>query len=132
MMQSALLQFESTAFTAVPGEDEQTNPGICGKELAHWVGDQLRAQGLQVDDVIAEDFGWCVPVRTNSYRLMVACANVSDKEDHWQVFVFAEGGLLSRLLRKGRMAEALAFVFEPVKQALQSSSSIRGLVEVTA
>jgi hypothetical protein len=128
-MQSALLQFESAAFTVEPGEDEQTNPGIYGKALAEWIGDRLRAQGLQVQEVFAEDFGWCVPVRVEPYRLIVACANQSDKRESWQVFVSVTSGLLRRLLGKDRRGEALAHVFGAMKHALESSQIIRGLSE---
>jgi hypothetical protein len=31
MKQSPLLEFESSTFAIVPGEDQQTNPGIYGK-----------------------------------------------------------------------------------------------------
>ena len=49
MKQSPLLEFESSAFTVIPGEDESTNPGIYGKALAEWLADQLRAAGLPAD-----------------------------------------------------------------------------------
>jgi hypothetical protein len=55
MTQSPLLEFESSAFAVVPGEDEKTNPGIYGKALAQWLAEQLRAAGFSVEDVIAED-----------------------------------------------------------------------------
>ena len=43
MKQSPLLEFESSAFAVMPGEDEETNPGIYGKALAQWLADRLRA-----------------------------------------------------------------------------------------
>ena len=131
MMQSPLLHFESSTFAITPGEDERTNPGIFGQALANWVAGQLRTRGLQVGDVIAEDFGWCVPVRIKPYSVYVACASESEESNQWQLFAFAEGGLLNRLLGKDNRAEALNSVFGAVKQALESSSDIRNIEEQT-
>jgi hypothetical protein len=75
MKQSPLLKFESSAFTVIPGEDEETNPGIYGKTLAGWLGEQLRLAGVAAENVIAEDFGWCVPVKSPPYSLYVVCTN---------------------------------------------------------
>jgi hypothetical protein len=131
MMQSPLLHFESSTFVITPGEDERTNPGIFGQALANWVADQLRTRGLQVGDVIAEDFGWCVPVRIKPYSVYVACASESEESSQWQLFAFSEGGLLNRVLGKDSRAEALNSVFGAVKQALESSSDIRNIEEET-
>jgi hypothetical protein len=42
MKQTPLLEFESSAFPVIPGEDDETNPGIYGKALAQWLAEQLR------------------------------------------------------------------------------------------
>ncbi|MGZ5272384.1 MAG: hypothetical protein ACXWC6_17365, partial [Ramlibacter sp.] len=75
MKQSPLLEFKSDAFTVAPGEDEATNPGVFGKSLAEWLSGELRAGGLAAGEVIAEDFGWCVPIESKPHALYVACAN---------------------------------------------------------
>src|SRR5262245_57868498 len=100
MKQSPLLDFESSAFAVVPGDDEETNPGIYGKALGQWLTEQLRAAGVPAGTPIAEDFGWCVPVESRPHSLYVACASTGEKPGEWRVFVFAEGGLLARLLGK--------------------------------
>ena len=92
MKQSPLLEFESSAFAVIPGEDEETNPGIYGKALAHWMAEQLRAAGFPVGEVVAEDFGWCVPVSSSPHRLYVVCSSTGATPQHWRAFVFAEGG----------------------------------------
>jgi hypothetical protein len=130
MMQSPLLKFESSAFAVIPGEDEETNPGIYGKTLASWLGEQLRLAGVAAEDAIAEDFGWCVPVKSPPYSLYVACAN-DGAADHWQIFTFVEGGLLDRILRKDKRAELLAPLCATVRRCLESSSVVHGLREET-
>jgi hypothetical protein len=129
-MQSALLHFESAAFGIDPGEDDATNPGIFGRALAQWVRDRLRERGLPAEDVIAEDFGWCVPVRLEPHAVYVACA--SDGGQSWQLFVFAEGGLLQRLFGQDTRRESMDRVFDAVRQALASSPDIHDLTEEPA
>ena len=127
MRQSPLLIFESSAFPVEPGEDEETNPGIYGKALAGWLAEQLRAAGVPARDVIAEDFGWCIRVESAPHRLYVACA--SEEPDHWQLFAFAEGGIIARLLGKDKSAESLAALYAAVRRCLESAPIIRGLRE---
>lgn len=130
MKQTALLEFESSAFAIMPGEDEETNPGVFGKSLAHWIAAQLAARGFSVGDLIAEDFGWCVPVETKSPRLFVACASTEEKPNQWRVFAFVEGGTLVRLLGTNKSTESLAALYAVIKQTLASSPRIQALREV--
>jgi hypothetical protein len=129
MKQSPLLTFESSAFAPLPGEDEETNPGISGKALARWLSGQLRDAGFTTGDVIAEDFGWCVPVEAKSHSLYVACASTDENADRWQVSAFAEGGVMSRLLGKDERAQSVASLFSAVRRCLESSPNVFGLRE---
>ena len=129
MKQTPILEFESSAFAVIPGEDEETNPGIYGKSLAQWLAEQLRAAGFPAGDVIAEDFGWCVPIKSEPHALYVACSSTEEEPNHWRVFAFAEGGLMARLLGKDSRAESLTAVFSALRRSLESSPVIRGLRE---
>jgi hypothetical protein len=129
MRQTRLLEFESSAFAVIPGEDAQTNPGIFGKALAKWLAAQLRASGFSPGEVIAEDFGWCVPIESEPHSLYVACASTGEKPNHWRVFAFAEGGVIARLLGKDRSAQSLDFLFAALRRCLESAPIVRGLRE---
>jgi len=129
MRQSPLLVFESQAFADPEGTDNETNPGIFGKTLANWLSEQLKSLGSTPGEVIAEDFGWCVPL--GGKRLYVACSS-GEATNEWQVFVFAEGGFLSRLFGKHQSSEALISTFAALKGLLEQSSQVRGLREDAA
>jgi hypothetical protein len=130
-MQSAMLHFESSAFEIDRSETEETNPDIFGRSLAEWVGERLRERGLPAGDVIAEDFGWCVPVRLAPHAVYVACASEEEMPAswRWQLFVFVERGLLQRLFGSDTRREAMDRVFGAVRQALESSPDIHNLSE---
>jgi hypothetical protein len=127
MKQNPLLEFESITFAITPGEDENTNPGIYGKALARWLAEQLRSRGRSAGEVIAEDFGWCVPIESKPHRLYVACSSTEQRADQWRVFAFAEGGVMARLLGKDKSAESLLSLFSAVKHTLETSPIIRRL-----
>ena len=133
MKQSPLLEFESSEFAVSLGEDTATNPGIYGKALAVWLADKLRAAGFLPGDVIAEDFGWCVPIESAPHRLYVACSSTEEEEPNtWRVFAFAEGGNVARLFGKDERASSLASLFTAIRGCLESHPSIRGLREESA
>ncbi|MDP9011665.1 MAG: hypothetical protein M3O41_03210 [Pseudomonadota bacterium] len=126
-----MLRFESSAFAVTPGEDQETNPGIFGRALASWVSEQLIGAGLHVGSVIAEDFGWCVPVKSPPYSLYVVCAS-GELANHWQVFAVAEGGLTDRILRKDRSTELVAGLHSTLRHCLESSAVVHDLREQAA
>jgi hypothetical protein len=127
MSQSPMLEFRSSAFPVTPGEDDETNPGIFGKSLATWLADRMMARGFETGEIIAEDFGWCVPVKVRSQRLYIACSSEDGDRQSWRVFVFAEGNLIARLLGRDNRAESVAALYDSVSQLLSSSSDIRDL-----
>lgn len=127
MKQTPLIEFESSAFAVIPGEDKATNPGIYGKALAQWLSEQLRAAGFSPGPVIAEDFGWCVPIESEPHSLYVVCASTGDQPDQWRVFAFAEGGVMARLFGKDRSAESLAALFTALRTCLESAPIIHDL-----
>ncbi len=131
MKQSALLEFESQGFVVEPGEDERTNPGVFGKALASWLAEQLRLRGMQVGAVIAEDFGWCVPIESKPHSLYIACASADERPNHWRVFAFAEGGLVARLFGKDTSSQSVAALFAVLKQVLETTPHVRRLREET-
>lgn len=132
MKQSPLLEFESSAFAIEAGEDSETNPGIHGRALAHWLAERLRAAGIGAGPVIAEDFAWCIPVESKPHSLYVACASAGGKRGRWRVFAFAEGGVIARLLGKDKSAESLASLFAAIRRCLESAPDVRRLREEPA
>jgi hypothetical protein len=89
--------FSSSHFQVEPDEDEDTNPGIFGKALAAWIAGELRSKGIQVEDVIAEDYGRAVIIHHKPFRLWVACSNVAGEPNRWQMFVATEQSLAGKL-----------------------------------
>lgn len=105
--------FTSTRFEVETGEDQQTNPGIYGRQLANWLRGHLLQLGYPVEGVIAEDWGWCVMCQRDPYWLWIGCANLQDPESTqpsdlpppkerllWSAFTTAEIPSFKYLLRR--------------------------------
>jgi hypothetical protein len=72
--------FKSSDFEAEPGEDEETNPRMYGRQVASWLHERFQALGYEVEDVFGEDWGWCVMCQRDPYWLWVGCVNLRDYE----------------------------------------------------
>ncbi len=81
------VEFRSNRFPAYPGEEEEVNPGLWGKRLAEYFYHKLRAQGIETDEIFAEDWGWVVPIRHDLFSMWVGCGHYQEYPDGYLVFV---------------------------------------------
>jgi hypothetical protein len=76
------LEFKSKQFEVVPGEDEQTNPGIYGIRLAEFITKHLNTSSYEAEN-IAEDWGRCVILKHPDFESFVGCSSYG--EDAWLI-----------------------------------------------
>ncbi|MBT8331036.1 MAG: hypothetical protein KJP06_01790, partial [Deltaproteobacteria bacterium] len=60
--------FRSNNFPPYDEEEEQINPGIWGKRLAEYLVDKLKQHGIETEEMIAEDWGWYIPIKNQRFR----------------------------------------------------------------
>ena len=72
--------FKSDLFQIQKGEDEETNPGCYGKELGEWLCGKFKELGYEVEELIPEDWGWCVMCSRGDYMLWVGCGAMQTDE----------------------------------------------------
>jgi len=102
--------FKSDLFEIEKGEDEETNPQCYGKQLSSWLKEKFIGHGYEVEDVIPEDWGWCLICSRKPYSLWVGCGSIvneMEQEDSttipdkseiiWHCFVVAEVPFLKKL-----------------------------------
>jgi hypothetical protein len=112
--------FTSSLFEIEPGEDEQTNPLCYGKQFSNWMRDRLTDKCYEVEEVIPEDWGWCVVCARKPFMLWVGCVSVHSynksrpedpipqgKDVVWACSVVAEPPFLANLLRRVNVEPAL-------------------------
>lgn len=124
------LIFRTHQFAITPGDDEETNPGIFGKSLAHAVYKHLREKGHEAEPAEAEDYGWVVQVKqVAGGEVRVVCMAQGDDEDmEWRIFVTRNLGMMDKLRGRGpEVAKSVADVYAVVHDWIRSQPGTRDL-----
>ncbi len=88
--------FSSGAFQPQEGEEELTNPGRFGKNLADWIRQGLEQRGIPVEEPSPEDWGWLLSLSAESVPFTLGIGNEGDAEDRWSVWVEPQVGIFWR------------------------------------
>jgi len=134
--------FTSSLFEVEPGEDEETNPRMYGRQLANWLRSKFELLGYEVEEVIPEDWGWCVMCQRDPYMLFIGCVNridyeVDEEDDTpplkqnllWHAVPFAEIPFFKRLFRKINTQPGLDKLDCDLCNVLDKESGIEVLAE---
>ncbi len=127
--------FRSTRFEIEPGEDDEINPGIYGKQLAEWLRARLEVRGYKVEPIINEDWGRCLMCSRKPFLLWVGCANVTDldvspevvppkEQVTWHCFATAEVPFWRKLLGKIETEPAIAKLHADLGAILAAETTI--------
>ena len=81
------VELRSNAFPAYESEAEEINPGRFGKRLAEFLIEGLKKRGQPVGDLIAEDWGWEIPIENAEFRLWVGVGNHEEYPDGFMCFI---------------------------------------------
>jgi hypothetical protein len=121
--------FKSSLFEIEPGEDDEINPGIYGRQLAHWMKHQLEAGGYPVEGIINEDWGRCLMCQRSPFSLWIGVASADDEARVdgeiptkeavvWHCFAVTEGGLRMRMFGKKNEIESSRFKLDATLQSI--------------
>ena len=134
--------FTATLFEVDPEEDKETNPRIYGKALAFWLKEKLIAAGQPVEDVVPEDWGWCVLCSRKPFMLWIGCGNVDDGNETveddapppmedivWTCFVQAEVPFFKGLFKKPDTTQSVKALSSELKSILESEPRISRVEE---
>lgn len=73
--------FQSELFVIDSTEDNETNLGIYGRQLAAWLRERFMQKGYPVEEVVAEDWGWCVICSRKPVLLWIGCGGGSNGDE---------------------------------------------------
>ncbi len=132
--------FHSARFEIEPGEDNEINPGIYGKQLAEWLKVRLEDCGYKVEPIIHEDWGRCLMCSRQPFSLWVGCANMTDlsaspealppkEQITWNCFATAEVPFWKKLFRKVETEPAVARLHADLGAILTAEASITLVAE---
>ena len=117
------VEFRSDRFPPLEGEDDEINPGRYGKRLAQFIQRGLNERGIETDEPIAEDWGWCVPVKNQQFRLWIGCSNYEEYPDGFLCFIEPQKPIIRKWFRKVDTTDRVS----AVRQALDDLLNAEGI-----
>jgi len=122
------VEFDSTFFKPVPGEEEETNEGIFGKALAGFLVTEFRGKGYTTD-VNPEDWGWMVDLipagEDLGFSLWAGCSSL--EENQWLVQIHPDKPVVRRWFKKIDVQSPVARVAELVEQFVVEKAAATNL-----
>jgi hypothetical protein len=119
------VEFRSSQFPPYEGEEEQINPGLWGKRLAEYLAQKLTEKGFETDTIIAEDWGWMVPIRNEGFLLAVCCGHQDGEADSFLCFTEPSQPVVKKLFRKIDATVPLTRLIAAIEQILAADPEIR-------
>ena len=122
------VEFRSSKFPPYEDEEEQINPGLWGKRLAEYLVEKLADKGIETDQIVAEDWGWYIPVRNPEFRLALCCGHQSGEDDQFLCFTDPATPVVKKFFKKIDATPQLAHLTAVLQQILASDPDIKELV----
>jgi hypothetical protein len=119
------VEFRSAKFPPYDGEEQEVNPGLYGKRLAEYLQRELQKQGIDTGEILAEDWGWIVPLREESFSMWLGCGHYQEYEDGFLCFIEPSKPFIRRWLRRIDVRPAVERVATALDGILRSDSEIR-------
>ena len=119
------VEFRSSKFPPYEGEEEQVNPGLWGKRLAEYLVQKLAERGIETEEMVAEDWGWYVPVRNEGFRLALCCGHQYGDDDAFICFTDPKTPIVKKLFKKIDATPPLTRLTEALQHILAADPEIR-------
>ena len=122
------VEFRSSKFPPYEGEEDQINPGLWGKRLAEYLVQKLAERGIETEEMIAEDWGWYVPVRNEAFRIALCCGHQNGDDDQFLCFTDPSTPVVRKFLKKTDATPQLKRLTSELQQILAADPDIREVV----
>jgi hypothetical protein len=122
------VEFRSRKFPPYEGEQEQINPGLWGKRLAEYLVLKLSEKGIKTDEIIAEDWGWYIPIPNEGFRLAICCGHQNGDDDQFLCFIDPSTPVVKKFFKKIDATPQLICLTEAMRQILSSDPEITNVV----
>jgi len=116
--------FRSKNFPPYDGEEAQLNPGRWGKRLADYLVDKLKLHGIETEEIIAEDWGWYIPVSNEGFRLAICCGHQNGDDDEFLCFTDPATPIIRKFFKKIDATHELMRVVTAMDNILSSDPGI--------
>jgi hypothetical protein len=117
--------FRSNKFPPYEGEEEQINPGLWGKRLAEYLVQKLAPMGIQTEEMIAEDWGWRIPIKNEGFTLAICCGHQDGDDDEFLCFTDPSTPIFRKLFKKIDATAQLGQLVGALDKILSSDPEIK-------
>jgi hypothetical protein len=122
------VEFRSSSFPPYEGEEEQINPGLWGRRLAEYLAQKLADRGIETGEMVAEDWGWYLPVRNEGFRLGLGCGHQEGDDDEFLCFTEPSTPVVKKFFKKIDATPQLTRLTDALQQILASDPDVRDIV----
>lgn len=126
------VEFKSDQFPAYEGEEEEINPGRWGKRLAEFLSQFLSNDGIIVEEIFSEDWGWVIPIKNKDYRLWIGCGNYDEYQDGFLCFIEPSEPFIKRFFKKISTVGKVTEIANSLDRVLSAEPKIRDVKWWTA
>jgi hypothetical protein len=121
------VEFRSDKFPPYEGEEEQINANLWGKRLGEYLKEKLGPEGIETDELIPEDWGWCLPVKNDAFSMWIGCGHFQGYPNGYLCFVEPSKPIIRKLFKKIETAEQVGRVTKALDKILTSDPEITDL-----
>jgi len=122
------VEFRSAKFPPYEGEEEKINPGLWGKRVAEYLVQRMAEKGIKTQEMIAEDWGWYLPVENEGFRLALCCGHQDGDPDEFLVFTDPSFPIIKKFFKKIDATAELTRLTKALEEILSSDAEITEVV----
>ena len=119
------VHFRSDRFPPYDGESDAINPGRFGKRLAEFLRNGLAARGFAAAEPVAEDWGWCLPIRNVGFDLWIGIGNMDRTTDTFLCAIDPHKAVVRYFLRKVDTTATVTAVRAAMDDLLSADAGVR-------
>lgn len=121
------VEFRSDKFPPYEGEEKEINPDLWGKRLGEYLKDKLQPEGIIVEDLIPEDWGWCLPIKNEAFSMWIGCGHYQEYPNGYLCFVEPSKPIIRKLFKKIDTTEQVGRVVKALDKVLNLDGEITNL-----
>ena len=89
---------------------------------------KLSENGIKTEEIIAEDWGWYIPIQNEEFRLAVCCGHQYGDDNQFLCFTDPSTPIVRRFFKKRDVTAELTKLTDAMREILASDSDIHDVV----
>lgn len=122
-----LVEFLSDQFPPYDGEEEHINPGLWGQRLAEYLQAALPLEGIVVNGISPEDWGWMVELEHPDFPLWIGCGHQCGEDHEFLCFIEPSTPFVRKWFKKMDTREPVGRVVAALETILETNPEIRDI-----